>query len=58
MKLGWKLIIAAFVIAAFGVLINVTAIAVVGSILFWVGVALLFTNIRTKPSRGEGSGRL
>jgi len=58
MKLGWKLIIAAFVITGFGVIAQAEAIALFGGFLFWAGVALNFTNLRSKPSRGIGSGKL
>jgi hypothetical protein len=58
MKLGWKVMGGAVLITIVGMMAQSTALAMIGGVCFWVGVGLLFTNIRSKPKRGAGSGKL
>lgn len=48
----------AVLITIVGMMAQSTALAMIGGVCFWVGVGLLFTNIRSKPKRGAGSGKL
>lgn len=58
MKLGWKVMGVAVLVAGVGVISQSATLSMIGGVGFWVGVGLLFTNIRSTPRKGAGSGKL